>query len=149
MHGHATLLVGFSRPDRIRLEMPGPAGARFVLVTRGETLTAVFPHSRAFFLGQATAKTLFEITGVELSASGIMDLLVGRSPAEASGYRVEWGERLPRRVKCRLSDGTALDLKVARPDMGREIKEEAFVPPAHDGYRQVGAQEARDLWLGR
>jgi hypothetical protein len=149
IRGHAPLVVGFTRPDRVRLEMPGPSGARFVMVANGKTLTAVFPGARAVFSGDSGADTLARITGVRLSAAGIMDMLVGKAPPEALNYRAEWDPSSVRRVRCSLSDGTALDVRVKGPEIGRAISEEAFLPPPHAGYRSVSAAEARDLWLSR
>jgi hypothetical protein len=149
MRGRASILVGFVRPDRLRMEMPGPTGARFILVANGERLTAVFPGSRAVFEGDATPATFARITGVRLSAPGVMDLLLGATPADVRDYRAEWGERVPKRVRALLSDETRLDVKVSRPELGGEITENAFAPPPNEGYREVTAEEARDLWLAR
>lgn len=149
MRGRASVIVAFIRPDRLRLEMPGAQGARFVLVARGDRLVAAFPEDGAVFEGQANADTIAGITGVSLSAAGVMDLLVGAAPAEARDYRAEWGPSLPRRVRATLSDGTHLDVKVSRPDVDRQVPEAAFDPPPHSGYRPVTAPEARRLWLGR
>jgi hypothetical protein len=149
VRGHASLIAAFVRPDRLRLEMPGPQGARFVMVARAETLTAVFPGERAVFQGRVSAATIAAITGVSLTPPAVMDLLVGTPTTEAADYRVEWAEALPRRVRATLSDGTRLDVKVARPQVGRTIAEAAFDPPAHEGYRSVDSAEARELWLGR
>jgi hypothetical protein len=68
LRGRATLLAGFRRPDRLRLELPGPGGARLIVVVHGEHLAAVFPRERAVFEGAATPAVLGEVTGVALSA---------------------------------------------------------------------------------
>jgi hypothetical protein len=149
LRGRASVIVGFVRPDRMRLEMPGPTGARFILVANGERLTAVFPGARAVFEGDSTPATLARITGVRLAAPAVMELLLGSVPADVRDHRAEWGDRLPRRVRATLSDDTRLDVKITRPETGAAIAEKAFLPPLHDGYRTVTAEEARDLWLGR
>jgi outer membrane lipoprotein-sorting protein len=149
VRGHASLIAAFVRPDRLRLEMPGPQGARFLLVARGDALTAVFPAERAVFEGRANAATIAAITGVELTPPAVMDLLIGTPTAEAPDTRVEWGTALPRRVRATLSDGTRMDVKITRPQVGRTIADAAFDPPPHADYRRVDAAEARDLWLGR
>src|SRR3954451_24578550 len=43
LRARTRVLVGFRRPDALRIEIPGPAGARLVAVARGERLWAVFP----------------------------------------------------------------------------------------------------------
>src|SRR5262245_61695707 len=48
-------LLAFVRPDRLRVEVPGPSGARFVAVTSGGRLLAVFPAERAVFRSSASA----------------------------------------------------------------------------------------------
>lgn len=149
LRGHASVIAAFVRPDRLRLEMPGPQGARFVLVARAGRLAAVFPGARAVFEGEATAATIAGITGVELTPGGVMDLLVGVRPAEARDYRAEWGAALPRRVRTTLSDGTKMDVKVTRPEVARVIADAAFDAPPHAGYRNVDIAEARELWLAR
>jgi outer membrane lipoprotein-sorting protein len=45
LRGRTAALIGFRRPDALRIEIPGPAGARLVAVAQGEDLTAVFPGS--------------------------------------------------------------------------------------------------------
>jgi hypothetical protein len=115
LRGRASVIVGFVRPDRLRLEMPGPTGARFILVVNEKRLTAAFPGARAIFEGEATPATLARITGVRLASPAVMDLLLGMAPADVTGYRADWAERVPKRVRATLSDGTRLYVKIARP----------------------------------
>jgi hypothetical protein len=137
------------RPNRLRIEMPGPAGARFILVADGDRLFAVFPGERAFFAGAADAETLARVTGVRLAAPAVIDMLTGRAPADASDYRADWADSLPKRVSALLSDGTRLKIGIERPQTDRPVSGLAFEPPPHEGYREVTAEEARELWLGR
>ena len=74
---------------------------------------------------------------------------LGATPADVRDYRAEWGDRVPKRVRALLSDETRLDVKVSRPELGGEITAKAFDPPPNEGYREVTAEEARDLWLAR
>jgi outer membrane lipoprotein-sorting protein len=149
LRGRATILAGFRRPDRLRLELPGPGGARLVVVVAGDRATAVFPRERAVWEGAATPQALGEVTGVSLSAPDIMNLLVGIPPASMVGFRADWGPRLPSRVRGTLSDGTRLDARIKDPRAGAALPDAAFQPPPHEGYRAVGASEARDLWVVR
>ena len=50
------MLLAFRRPDALRIEIPGPAGARLVAVARGDRLWAVFPAERAVYYGAARAE---------------------------------------------------------------------------------------------
>ena len=54
----APVLVAFNRPDALRIEVPGPAGARLIAVASGDALTAVFPGDRAAFVGRTTAERI-------------------------------------------------------------------------------------------
>jgi hypothetical protein len=149
LRGRATILAGFRRPDRLRLELPGPGGARLVVVVNGDRLAAVFPRERAVFTGAATPETLGEVTGVALSAPDVMSLLVGLPPASVTAFRADWGPQLPSRVRGTLSDGTRLDVKIKDPRRAAPLADTAFQPPPYEGYRVVSAAEARDLWIVR
>jgi hypothetical protein len=147
--GRVTVLVGFARPDALRLELPGPAGARLIVVARGERLTAVFPAERAVYLGAARAADLEAVLGVGLEPSEIMDLLVGAPSARVASPRVDWGPRWPRRVSGRLADGTSLTIRLREVETPAALPPTAFVDPPHVGYREVDAEEARTLLGGR
>src|SRR6185503_2010559 len=60
----ARILLGFRRPDALRLEVPGPSGAQLIAVARGGSLLAVFPAERAVFAGAATEADLKALLGV-------------------------------------------------------------------------------------
>jgi hypothetical protein len=143
-----TVLVGFARPDRLRFEIPGPAGVRLIAVAHAGVLTAVFPVERAVYEGEAEPRVLAEVLGVALAPKDVMDFLVGTSPASVQGYRADWGPALPRRVRGRLDDGTRLDVHVNDPISNPKLAAAAFTPPPHEGYRWVTAGEARALWTG-
>lgn len=146
MAPRSMVLVGFRRPDRLRLEMPGPGGARLILVTRDGVVTAVFPRARAVFEGQADRHVLGDIIGVALAPSDVMDFLVGTAPPAVEEYSAQWGPALPHHVRGTLEDGTRLDVKVTGPEPGAVIADKAFEPPPHQGYRFIDAAEARELW---
>ncbi len=147
--GRVTALVGFVRPDALRIEIPGPSGARLIVVTRGGRLTAVFPAERAVFLGTARAADLEAVLGVGLGPSEMMDLLVGTPPASVASPKVDWGARWPRRVSGTLSDGTRLTIRLQELETPEALPAAAFGDPPHVGYREVSADEARTLLGGR
>jgi hypothetical protein len=149
VRGRTRVLMAFRRPDAVRIEIPGPAGARLVAVIREGRLTAVLPTERAFLESAATASDLEALLGVGLSPDALMDVLVGVAPAGVREYRARWGEALPRRVDAQLADGTRLTAKVDEAESGLALPEAAFLPPPHRGYRPVGADEARRLLGGR
>jgi hypothetical protein len=134
------VLVAFARPDALRIEVPGPGGARLVAVTRDGRLAAVFPGERAFFQGEATPAQLEALLGVALSPPEVIDLLLGVPSPRLRRYEARWGEDLPRRIDATLPDGGRLRLTVEDAERAE---------PPHDGYRQVDAEEARTLWAGR
>jgi hypothetical protein len=140
------VLIAFRRPDALRLEVPGPTGARLVAVARGPSLWAVFPSERAFFEGAATEAGLEDLLGVALTPSEVMDVLVGVRPARLARYAAGWGPALPRTIDATLPDGARLKLAVEDPRAGEALPDTAFTEPLHDGYRTVDADEARRLW---
>ena len=115
-------------------------------VTRGGRLTAVFPPERAVYEGQASADELRDLLGLALEPAEVMDLLVGRGSPRLASYEVGWGPTAPARIEATLPDGARLDLRVREPELGRELPEQAFDPPAHAGYRALERDEARQMW---
>jgi outer membrane lipoprotein-sorting protein len=149
LRGRSRVLLAFRRPDAMRIEIPGPAGARLVAVIRGGRLTAVLPSERAFLESEATAGDLETLLGVALGPGELMDILVGTAPPGLREYRVEWGETLPRRVEARLADETRLKVTVDDAQAGLDLPDAAFAPPPHPGHRAVDGAEARRLLGGR
>jgi len=148
VRGRSRVLLAFRRPDSVRIEIPGSAGARLVAVARGERLTAVFPAERAVFETAATAEGLEALIGVHLAPQELMDMLVGMAPPRLPEYEARWGERLPARIDARLPDGTRLRARVEDAAIGEALPAAAFAPPDHPAYRPVDAEEARRI-LGR
>lgn len=140
------VLVAFERPASLRLEVPGPSGARLVAVANGEEFTAIFPAERAVFEGGASAADLEAVLGVALSPPEVMDLLVGVATPRMSRYRARWRGSLPRDIEARLEGGARLRIVVEDAEAGAPVSKAAFLPPSHTGYRNVDAQEARQLW---
>ena len=149
LRGRSRALVAFRRPDALRIEIPGPSGARLVAVTRGGRLTAVLPAERAVLESDASPEGLASLIGIALRPEQLMDLLVGVAPGGAREYGVRWGRALPQRVDAVLGDGTKLRAIVEDADAGEALAPAAFDPPPHGGYRPVGADEARRLLGGR
>jgi outer membrane lipoprotein-sorting protein len=149
LKGRATALVGFRRPDALRIEIPGPTGLRLVAVTREGMITAVFPADRVVFRGTATPEAFESLLGLRLSPPEVMDLLVGTAPAQARSYQARWGTSLPRAVEATLADGTRLELVVEDAEAGAAIPPTAFDEPSTRGCRPISASEARGLWSGR
>lgn len=139
-------LVAFERPDKLRIEIPGPGGARFVALARGDSLVAVFPAERAVFESGATASELERLIGVALAPAELMDLLLGGRPRGARALRVRWGARLPAQIDATLADGARLSLRVEAALIDAELPVQAFAPLAAPGYRLVDSEEARQLW---
>jgi hypothetical protein len=139
-------LVAFRRPAALRVEIPGPTGARLIVVARDGALTAVFPGERAVYLGEASERGLEILLGVSLTPAEVMDLLVGVPSPRLRAYEARWGPLLPRRIAATLPDGGRLKVTVEDADLGADVPASAFDEPPHRGYRSVDAEEARSLW---
>jgi hypothetical protein len=147
--GRLRVLLAFRRPDALRIEVPGPTGARLVAVARGDELTAVFPAERAAFVGRTTAADMEALLGVSLTPVEVMDLLLGIPSPRIRDQGVRWGPVLPREVSGRLPDGARMKVVVEDADPDVALPDAAFAPPPREGYRLVDADEARDLLAGR
>jgi len=149
LRGRSRALVAFRRPDKVRIEIPGPSGARLVAVTAAGRLTAVLPAERALLESAAGPKELEALLGLALAPSELMDVLVGVRPPAAKSYEADWGMTLPRRVRAELSDGTRLDARVDEAEQDVDLPPAAFEPPRCNGCRPIDADEARRLLGGR
>ena len=149
LRGRSRVLMAFRRPDAVRIEIPGPSGARLVAVANGGRLVAVLPGERAVLESEATAADLEALLGVALSPPQLMDVLVGVAPPGLLEYRAQWGGTLPRRVEARLADGTRLKVTVDEAEAGLHLPDAVFELPPHESYRPVDAHEARRLLGGR
>jgi hypothetical protein len=149
LRGRSRALVAFRRPDAMRIEIPGPSGARLVAVARADRLTAVLFADRARLESAAGPGDLEALLGVALSPSELMDVLLGIAPAAARRYQADWGAALPRRVRAELVDGTKLDARVDEAEADVALPAAAFDPPACEGCREIDANEARRLLGGR
>ena len=147
--GRLRVLLAFRRPDALRIEVPGPAGARLIAVASGAELTAVFPNDRAAFVGRTTAEDMEALLGVALTPPEVMDLLLGVPSPRVREARVRWGPVLPLEVRGTLPDGAKLRVVVESADQGVTLPDAAFAAPRRDGYRLVDADEARELLAGR
>lgn len=145
LRGGTRALVAFERPDSLRLEVPGPTGARCIAVARGLSLVAVFPAERAVWRGAATASEMEALLGVRLAPSELMDVLVGAGTPRLLAYEASWGGTVPRRIKATLDDGTRLTAAVESADLGLELAKAVFDEPMSVGWRIVDAAEARRL----
>ena len=149
LRAHTRVLLAFRRPDALRIELPGPTGARLIAVARGERLWAVFPAERAVYSGAARAEDLGSLLGVALAPSEVMDLLTGVPSARLRSYRARWGAALPRHIDATLPDGARLQATVEDAEAPARLGEPAFAEPPHAGYRPVDGDQARSLWSGR
>jgi hypothetical protein len=146
VRARARVLLAFQRPDSLRLELPGPGGARLIAVAREGRLTAVFPGERAVYAGRATAEELENVLGVALTPAEVMDVLVGAGSPRLRSYDLRWGAALPRVVEATLPDGARLKLTVEDAETGLDLPEAAFADPPSPAYRPIDAEEARSLW---
>jgi hypothetical protein len=146
LRGRAAAVVAFRRPASLRVEVAGPTGARLIAVAHEERLTAVFPAERAAYRGAATRQAFADVLGLSLAPADVIDLLSGVAPAAVRGYRADWGPVAPLRIEARLEDGSRLAVRVSDPEVGPSLGDAVFTAPDTDGYREITAEEARDLW---
>ncbi len=149
LRGRSRALVAFRRPDKVRIEIPGPTGVRLVAVTRDGRLHAVLAADRARLESPATPGELEALIGIELAPAELMDVLVGTAPPGVRTYRADWGNTLPRRVRAELLDGTRLDARIDEAEAGVELPDAAFEPPRCDNCRLIDGNEARHLLTAR
>ncbi|HYU42626.1 MAG TPA: hypothetical protein VEQ84_10785 [Vicinamibacteria bacterium] len=150
LRARTRVLLAFRRPDALRIELPGPAGARLIAVARAQRLWAVFPAERAVYQGAARAEDLASLLGVALAPSEVMDLLTGVPSARLRAYRARWGAALPRQIEATLPDGARLQATVEDVEApATALGDSAFDEPPHEGYRTIDADQARSLWSGR
>ena len=147
IRGRARALLGFRRPDALRIELPGPTGPRLLVVANAGSLVAVFPAERAVFTAPATALEMEALFGVALTPAELADLLVGRGPARLERYEVLWGATLPREVRATFPGGARLTARIEDAEMNPTFTPAVFQEPPHEGFRVVDAREARRLWL--
>jgi hypothetical protein len=116
-----------------------------VAVSQGDRMTAVFPHERAVYNGEATRAGMGDLLGVALAPSEIMDLLGGTPPQTIQLRRLRFRAGLACDIAGRLSDGTMLKIRVEDAQLSA-LSEQAFADPACPGCRSVSAHEAAELW---
>lgn len=150
LRARTPVLLAFRRPDALRIEVPGPAGARVIAVAQGDRLWAVFPSERAVYSGAAKPADMESLLGVALAPAEIMDLLTGVVNPRLPSYRARWGAAFPRQIEATLPDGARLKATVEDVEAPATVLgPTAFTEPPHAGYRTIGADEARSLWSGR
>lgn len=149
LRARTPVLLAFRRPDALRIEVPGPSGARLIAVASGDRLWAVFPGERAFFEGRPTEADFEALLGVALTPREVMDLLVGLPAPRLRAYEARWRGPLPARITATLPDSGRLRVIVDDAEGGGAVPDEAFHEPPHPGYRTIGPDEARQLWGGR
>ncbi len=132
-----------------RVEIAG-GGNSFLLVCRGDELSAVLVREGLFIRESSSARILESITGLALTAADLSSILDGRSPGLPDGCdirREAWrpvGERgwVPGRIRVacpgglldlRLRDAAPLD-----PDRQRTAFEPLVAPPH---FKQAGVEE--------
>ena len=103
LRGRSRALVAFRRPDALRIEVPGPTGARLVAVARAGRLTAVLPGRAGRLRGRGHGRATWRRCSASRSSPReLMDLLRGRRPrGGCATTRRAGATTLPRRVEAR------------------------------------------------
>lgn len=88
--GRFRLAVILAPPDRLRLEVYGPAGGpRLVAAASGALFLAMLPAERAYDRVEASAEEMNRILGVPLDGAGLISLLTARPPCPPEAARFE------------------------------------------------------------
>ena len=117
-------VVGFERPDGMRLEGLAPIGQpAFILVSRGGTATLLLPRDERVLTGAQAGDILGALTGVALAPADLQAILTGcvaPGPKVASGSEQDgWvilGLEGGATLYLRRGRGNALELRAATRD---------------------------------
>jgi len=146
LRGRAQVLIACERPDRLRLEVPGPGGVRLVAVAEAGRLLAVFPAEAAYYRAAADREELRALLGLELTPAEVMDLLLGLDVPSAREQESRWGPRLPTRVEATLADGARVRAVARAPELDPDLPRAAFELTWPAGYRALSRDELQSLW---
>ena len=150
IRGRSRVLIAFRRPDGVRLEIPGSAGARLVAVVRGGRMTAVLPAHRAVLEGTATAADFDALLGIALAPEELMDVLVGVAPPRASVVPRRLGRaRSPSGSRRPSPTGPASRPRWTTPRSGSTCRRRPSSFPRTPATARWTPSEARRLLGGR
>ena len=112
----ARIVFGVARPESLRIEIPGGAGLRFLLVTRNEKLRADLPGDDAMFEGAASREVMNGLFGIDLAPQDLVEAILGSPGGSlAVGWRFE--RSLPTRVTIEGANRTRLTLDIDEPEI--------------------------------
>jgi hypothetical protein len=140
-------LLAVSGGDRIRIEIPGPAGGSgFFLVAGPSEVTALLATERLHYSGSAEEPILRELLGLDLEARQISRLLAGESArldGSCTASRRRWkplqgAGHVPTKIRIDCGPGRLrLRLKEIRP-LPEGADRSAFEPiPCPEGYERT------------
>lgn len=88
--GRFRLAVAILPPDRVRLEVFGPAGGpRLIVAATQDKALALVPSERAYERADSSASAIEKFTGVPLDVPDLVALLTGRPMCTQEAMRVE------------------------------------------------------------
>lgn len=149
LRGRSRVIVAYQRPDALRVEVPGPTGARLVAIARDGKLTALFPGERGVYTAPASSEELELLLGIALTPQEVGELLLGRPTPRLKRYEASWGSAVPSRIRATLPDGARLGVTVRDPRIDEVLAREVFEAAVPAGYRVLEREEARSIWSRR
>jgi outer membrane biogenesis lipoprotein LolB len=112
----ARIVFGVARPESLRIEIPGGAGLRFLLVTRNGRLRADLPGDDAMFEGASSREVMNGLFGIDLAPKDLVDAILG-SPNGALEVAWRFDRSLPSEVTIAGANRTRLTLNVDEPQI--------------------------------
>jgi hypothetical protein len=105
------VVLGVSRPDAVRIEIPSGTGLRFLLVARGGRLRAELPGDGVAYEGVATAEVMDDLFGIDFEPRDLVAAVLGNaSPRLSTTWRFDRGR--PSHTMMKGSDGRTLALSL-------------------------------------
>jgi hypothetical protein len=139
LRARTRVLLAFRRPDGLRIEIPGPAGARLVAVAQGERLVGIAAGERAVY-GGAPREGRRSLLGVALAPRGDGPPSWRASPRCA---RIGRAGAAAARIPYHAADGAASRPRRGTPRPRDHPRARAFWGAAARRLSAVAADEAR------
>jgi hypothetical protein len=105
------IVLGVTKPDLLRIEIPAGARLRFLLISTGGRLRADLPGDDAMFEGAASREVLETLFGVDFEVRDLVSALLGGEP---EGMKVSWrfDAGRPSRIEMDGKEGRKLSLSL-------------------------------------
>lgn len=130
----ARVVFGVAVNDSLRIEIPGGAGLRFLLIAHDGKLRADLPEDDAMFEGAASSAVMQDLFGIDLAPRDLVAALVGSPPADlAVDWRFE--KDSPVQVTMQKGEDAKLSITLDSPELSPPPATAfAFGPPRRESW---------------